>query len=322
MHRPHRPPDFAPATAPGFRGGTLPVALPVALALALALAASSPAPAVAAEPPGGLMHASAVPNGAAPTGAHPLSAYWVSEKLDGVRGRWDGRRLWTRGGLPVDAPAWFTAGWPEQAMDGELWLGRGRFEEISGLVRNPPPDDAPWREVRFLVFDLPGHGGRFDERVRAMRALPGTGVPPWLRPVAQSRVADRPGLRTRLRAVLDAGGEGLMLHRGDARYLPGRSDALLKLKPHDDAEARVVAHLPGRGKYTGLAGALLVEREDGVRFRIGSGLSDALRADPPPVGSLVTYRHNGLTVNGLPRFPRYLRLRREPVEGGGTREVR
>ncbi|HEY4530836.1 MAG TPA: DNA ligase [Luteimonas sp.] len=241
-----------------------------------------------------------------------IGAYWVSEKLDGVRGRWDGRRLWTRGGYPVDAPSWFTAGWPDMAMDGELWMGRGRFEETSALVRNPPADDAPWREVRFLVFDLPDHGGRFEERVLAMRALARAGHPPWLRPVAQSRVPDEAALRARLRAVLAAGGEGLMLHHGAARYLPGRSDALLKLKPHDDAEARVVAHLPGRGKYAGMTGALLVERADGARFRIGSGLSDAERAAPPPHGSLVTYRFNGLTANGLPRFPRYLRVREPP----------
>src|SRR5690606_22440129 len=155
----------------------------------------------AAEPPGrALMHATSAPAGPGKTGAHPVAAYWISEKLDGVRGRWDGRRLWTRGGLPVDAPVWFTAGWPDQPMDGELWLGRGRFEAISGLVRSPAGGDAAWREVRFLVFDLPGHGGRFDERVRAMRAL--TGVAAWLRPVAQSRVTDDAQLQARLRAVL------------------------------------------------------------------------------------------------------------------------
>jgi len=215
----------------------------------------------------------------------------------------------------VDAPAWFTAGWPRVPMDGELWLGRGRFDEASTLVRHPPGDDAPWRELRFLAFDLPGHGGRFEARVHALRDLLDrpSGLP-WLRPVAQSRVADRGQLQARLRAVLDAGGEGLMLHHRDALYAPGRSDHLLKLKPHDDAEARVVAHLPGKGKYAGLVGSLLVEREDGARFRLGSGLSDAERAAPPAIGSLVTYRYNGLTPNGLPRFARFIRVR-EPLYG-------
>ena len=299
--------------------GRIPLAVAaLAAALAALLAPGGHAAAVRGE---GLMLASPAADGPGRT-ARPVDEYWVSEKLDGVRARWDGRRLWTRGGLPVEAPAWFTAGWPGVAMDGELWMGRGRFEATSSLVRNPPDHETAWRTLRFLVFDLPGHGGRFGERVLAMRALAGPGASPWLRPVAQSRVAGRAQLEARLKAVLDAGGEGLMLHHDRALYLPGRNPDLLKLKPHDDAEARVVAHLSGRGKYKGMTGALLVEREDGARFRLGSGLSDAERAAPPPVGSLVTYRYNGLTVNGLPRFPRYLRIRHDarpsPTRPGGT----
>ncbi len=284
-----------------------------AAALALACACSLASPVSPARPPA-LMHA-AMSSAAADAGALPpgvpagdLAGYWISEKLDGVRGRWDGRRLWTRGGHAIDPPAWFTAGWPGHAMDGELWLGRGRFDEVAALLRRSGNDDA-WRAVRYLVFDLPGHGGPFAARVDAMRALAATGAPAWLRAVAQSQVADAAGLRARFAAVLAAGGEGLMLHHGSALYTAGRSDSLRKLKPHDDAEARVVAHLPGNGKYEGMLGALLVERADGARFRLGSGLSDAERATPPPLGSVVTYRYNGHTGHGLPRFARYQRVR-------------
>lgn len=294
-------PDRPAATARGFHA--------LALAVGLALAGTPP-PAPAAPPGDELMHAAPTTAGDGFTVPQPVDEYWISEKLDGVRARWDGQRLWTRSGHPVHAPAWFTAGWPRVPMDGELWLGRGRFDEASVLVRHPPDDDAPWRKLRYLVFDLPGHGGPFEARVLAMRELlDGRSGLPWLRPVAQSRVADRDQLQACLRAVLDAGGEGLMLHHRDARYAPGRSDHLRKLKPHDDAEARVVAHLPGKGKYAGMVGSLLVEREDGARFRLGSGLSDADRARPPAIGSLVTYRYNGLTPNGLPRFARFLRVR-------------
>ncbi|MBJ6980704.1 DNA ligase [Luteimonas sp. MC1572] len=287
-----------------------------AAALAWACACTFAAPvALTAQP--GLMHAAATAG--APADALPgdVAGYWVSEKLDGVRGRWDGRRLWTRAGHAIDPPDWFTAGWPQHAMDGELWLGRGRFDEVAALLRRSRNDDA-WRAVRFLVFDLPEHGGPFAARVAAMRTLSGVGAPPWLRAVAQSRVADAAGLQARLAAVLSAGGEGLMLHHGTALYTAGRSDGLRKLKPHDDAEARVVAHLPGNGKYAGMLGALLVERADGTRFRLGSGLSDAERATPPPVGSLVTYRYNGYTGTGLPRFARFLRIR-TPEDAPGQR---
>ena len=103
----------------------------------------------------------------------------------------------------------------------------------------------------------------------------------------------------------------LMLHRADAPSVSGRSDALLKRTPWQDAEAVIVDHLPGNGKYQGMTGALLMEMPDGKRFRIGSGLSDAQRRQPPPLGTRITYRYQHLTKNGLPRFPRYLRVRED-----------
>lgn len=239
-----------------------------------------------------------------------VAEYWVSEKLDGVRGHWDGRRLRTRTGAVIAVPGWFTEGWPVVPMDGELWIGRGQFERVSAIVRSAPASDPAWREVRFMVFDLPAHGGGFQARAAGIRRLLKQTAIAWLHPVAQFRVANASELDARLGSVVAAGGEGLMLHHRDARYLAGRSDGLLKYKTYEDAEARVVGHTVGKGKYAGMLGALIVERADGLRFRLGSGLSDAQRAHPPPIGTLVTYRYNGLTVHGVPRFARFMRIRR------------
>ncbi len=261
-------------------------------------------PAAATEPPAMMLASSW-------DGRQDVADYWVSEKLDGVRARWDGRVLWTRGGHRIAAPAWFTAGWPAQPIDGELWIGRQRFDEASALVRALQVDDAGWRRMRFMAFDLPGHGGAFGQRLARLQAVINATRSPWLQAIEQQRVPDAAALQARLQAVVAAGGEGLMLHHHDGRYLAGRSPHLFKLKPWEDAEARVVAHIPGKGKYQGMLGALLVEREDGTRFRLGSGFKDAQRADPPPIGAQVTYRYNGLTRNGLPRFARFLRVRDE-----------
>ena len=240
-----------------------------------------------------------------------VSQYWVSEKFDGVRAQWDGHSLRFRGGGSVPAPAWFTANFPSVPLDGELWIARDRFDALSGTVRKIEPVEAEWRQVRYLVFELPGASGSFSERVVQMGALVAEARVPWLQVVEQTRVADRAALMKRLDAVVRAGGEGLMLHRADAPYLTGRSDALLKLKPWQDAEAVVVGYVPGKGKYQGMTGALDMEMPDGKRFRIGSGLSDALRRQPPASGTRITYRYQHLTKNGLPRSPRYLRVRED-----------
>ena len=240
----------------------------------------------------------------------PLADYWVSEKYDGVRGYWDGHTLRTRGGETVAAPAWFTAGWPTTPMDGELWAGRGRFAHAQSTTRQQQPDDAAWRQMRFMVFDLPAHGGVFDDRLSALKALVASIQHDWVQAVPQQRVATDAALQALLQRTVRAGGEGLMLHRGASLYRGERTGDLLKLKPHEDAEARVVAHLPGQGKYAGMMGALLVETRDGQRFRLGSGFSDAQRAAPPPVGSWVTYRYRGLHAgSGLPRFATFVRVR-------------
>lgn len=235
--------------------------------------------------------------------------YWVSEKLDGVRAFWDGRVLRFRSGNLVPAPAWFTAPLPPQPLDGELWIARERFEQVSGIVRSHPPDDRDWKQVRYMVFELPDAPGSFTDRLARMRTLVERAQAPWLSMVPQFRVSDPAALRRHLDQVVKDGGEGLMLHRADAPYRTGRLDVLLKLKPWQDAEATVVGYTPGKGKYLGLTGALTMQMPDGKTFRLGSGLSDALRRDPPPIGTLVTYRYQALTQAGVPRFARYLRVR-------------
>lgn len=246
-----------------------------------------------------------------------LARYWVSEKFDGVRGYWDGRRLLTREGTVVRVPAWFTRGWPATPMDGELWAGYRRFERASAIVRSATADDPAWREISYRVFDLPGHTGDFDARVPAIRRAVAAIKAPWVVAVDQFRVADTAQLDAALQRVLVKGGEGLVLHRGDVPYQAGRNVGLFKLKPYEDAEARVVAIRPGKGRLQGRMGAIEVRTPDGRRFAIGSGFSDADRADPPAIGSWVTYRFNGRTRSGLPRFARFLRRR----PGGPPPEV-
>ncbi len=238
-----------------------------------------------------------------------LTEYWVSEKYDGVRAYWDGTQLWTRQGHRIHAPAWFTAGWPTQPLDGELWAGRGRFTNASSAVARDTPDDGAWRQLRYMAFDLPAHAGPFDQRLPALQHLLLGHAVPWLVAVPQRKLGDPAALQALLQETVRQGGEGLMLHRGASLYRAERNDDLLKLKQHLDAEATVVGHLAGKGKYQGMLGALQVQTPEGLRFRLGSGLRDADRASPPAIGSRVTYRYLGLHPDGVPRFASFVRVR-------------
>ncbi len=238
------------------------------------------------------------------------TGWWMSEKYDGLRGYWDGRKLWTRQGNLIHAPDYFLAELPRDiALDGELWVGHGKFEETISIVRSETPDDR-WKSVHFMVFDAPQAKGTFEERMQFLRVtLPEENR--FVRIVAQERCQGAAQLLAERDRIVRLGGEGLMLRQPESAYEPGRSPTLLKVKPYDDAEATVIAHEPGKGKFAGKLGALRVRTDDGREFSVGSGLTNADRESPLPVGTVITYRFQGLTAKGMPRFPSYLRVRRD-----------
>lgn len=265
---------------------------------------------LAALSPNALLAAESIPLLLAETeqGQSDVSFFLVSEKLDGVRAYWDGNALRTRNGNAINAPGWFIEGFPSRALDGELWIGRGKFDALSGAVRSQMPDDAEWRQIRYLVFELPNATGTFRERNELLKREVERANLTWLRVVEQFEIADRKSLDLKLAEILKLGGEGLMLHRADATYTTGRSDVLLKMKLWHDAEAEVIGHQPGKGKYAGMLGALKVRTGDGVEFALGTGFSEADRQNPPPIGSTVTYRYREVTKRGVPRFASFYRV--------------
>ncbi len=240
------------------------------------------------------------------------SRYLISEKLDGVRALWDGTVLRFRSGRPIAAPGWFLAKLPKTPLDGELWLGRGKFDVLSGMVRKTQPVDAEWEQLKYMVFEVPQGAGTFAERAALLKLIVRGAAWAQLQHVEQFRIPNQAVLRERLKAVDAAGGEGLMLHLASAPYVTGRSDVLLKLKSQADAEATVIGHVPGKGKYAGMTGALQVQTPDGQRFKLGTGMSDEQRKNPPAIGTTVTYTFRDTTPSGKPRFASFLRVASEP----------
>lgn len=245
------------------------------------------------------------------------AGWWLSEKLDGVRAYWDGRRFLSRRGNVFHVPDWFTADLPDTALDGELWMGRGSFQATLSIVRS---NDAGkrWSGLCFVVFDAPTAPGPFEARMDFLREM-------FAEDKRYARLLDHTVCRGRghmaaeLARVEALGGEGLMLRKPGSAYEARRSETLLKVKTFHDAEASVIGHKPGKGKYSGRTGALLVRTADGRQFAVGSGLSDAQRLSPPPVGVVITYQYQELTDSGRPRFPSFLRVRSDAEIGRRVR---
>ncbi len=237
-----------------------------------------------------------------------IVGWLMSEKLDGVRGYWDGKQLWSKHGVPLHPSPAFVADLPPFPLEGELWGGRGTFEATAGIVRRQTPDPG-WLGLRFAIFDAPAAPGGFAGRIATAKAWFTAHPAAHAFVIPQQPVRDRGQLRRELARVEALGGEGLIVRDPGAPYAAGRSPLVLKVKSWQDAEAVVVGQLPGKGRLTGMLGSLLVEEPDGTRFRIGTGFSDEQRRHPPPPGTVITFRFRGRYSSGIPRFPSFLRVR-------------
>ncbi|WP_432823406.1 DNA ligase [Trichloromonas sp.] len=241
-------------------------------------------------------------------GEADVAGWWMSEKLDGVRGYWDGQRLWSKNGQLFQPPVAFVAGLPGFPLEGELWGGRGTFEQTASVVQRAQPHDG-WRQLQFAIFDVPAAGGPFSERIALAQEWFAAHPSDFAFVIPQLPVAGRAQLQQELQRIEALGGEGLIVRNPQALYRAGRSPEILKVKGFDDAEAVVVGHVPGRGANLGRLGSLLVELADGTRFKIGTGFSAAQRETPPPIGCVVTYKYYGFYQSGIPKFPSFLRIR-------------
>lgn len=271
-------------------------------------AAAAPAPRkkVATSPTGESVEISGAPVLLAESwdGAMDPKGWWLSEKLDGVRAYWDGKQILSRLGNLYHAPDWFIKGLPSMPLDGELFMDRKAFQKTIAIVRRQDKSDA-WKQIRYLIFDLPGHGGAFEERLEALRAL---AAHPYASMHPHELCTGEKHLKEELARVEALGGEGLMLRQPKSKYVVGRSSTLLKVKTFKDEEAEVIGHIAGTGRHKGRMGALQVRLPNGTEFAIGTGFSDKEREDPPAIGSVVTFKYQELTDGGVPRFPAFKAL--------------
>ncbi len=237
-----------------------------------------------------------------------VTGWLMSEKLDGIRAIWDGAKLTTRQGNTINAPAWFIAGLPPFAIDGELWTQRNDFETISSIVRQSQPDQR-WHSISYQIFEVPEQSGGLLTRLAVLQAYLEQHPSHFLTVIPQTHILSKQHLNTELDRIIALKGEGLVVRNPTSDYQTGRTNNALKVKKHSDAECIIIGYKAGKGKYSGLTGALKCQLPSELVISIGTGLSDQLRQHPPPIGSQITFKYYGLTKNKYPRFPVFMRIK-------------
>lgn len=232
-------------------------------------------------------------------------AGWVmSEKLDGVRGYWDGSHLLSRNGYLLSPPPYFIQDFPPFAIDGELFSQRNQFEQISAIVRSE--QDIGWHKLKLYVFDVPNQTGDLATRLQYLADYLASNPNPYIEIIEQIPIRDEQHLQSFLAQVEEGGGEGVVVRDPKAPYTAGRNNRILKVKSYLDEECTVIAHHQGKGQFANVLGALTCENHRG-QFKIGSGFKLIERQNPPPIGSIISYKYRGLTHSGKPRFATYWR---------------
>ncbi|EDO6594668.1 DNA ligase [Campylobacter coli] len=245
-----------------------------------------------------------------------FNGYLMSEKLDGIRGIWEAGKFKTRQDNPIHTPSYFTYNFPSFKLDGELWIARAKFDEVSALIRSDSLDSSLWKSVTYNVFDVPNACEKFkltpctlSNRLKVLERYLQQNPNPYIKIIKQIPIKDQEHLKEFYKDIIFNKGEGVVIRKDFAPYEKGRSKNALKLKPYEDAECKVIAYIEGKGKFQGKIGALLCQMPNDRVIKIGSGLKDKDRENPPKIGSIVTYKFNGLTKNSLPRFPVFLHIR-------------
>lgn len=233
--------------------------------------------------------------------------YVYSEKLDGVRAYWDGKNLYSKGGKLLTPPSFFTQNFPPFPIEGELWSKRGDFEKIVGIIKSKT-NPQQWKELKFYIFEVPYQTGGILERLEFLQTYLHTSPAPFIQIIPQFQVTTLKALNETLLTLSKEGAEGLVIRDKTLPYYTGRTKSAMKLKLYQDRECKITAYIQGKGKFENQVGA--IECLDGeVKFKIGSGMNEDFRKNPPKIGTIITYKYFGLNKNKKPKFPVFLRIR-------------
>jgi DNA ligase-1 len=243
-------------------------------------------------------------------GDENITGWFMSEKLDGIRGYWDGKRLKSKNGYTIHVPEWFIKDFPPFKLDGELWTKRADFENIQSIVLDDKPS-SKWNEITYNIFEVPFSEGNFSQRLNYVKLWIKENNIKHIKVIPQIRCKNKKHLISYLNKIEKLRGEGIILKNPNLSYFTGRSSQILKVKSFNDMEGEVIAINKGKGKFKNIMGSLSIKLKNGVVFKLGGGFSIKERGNPPKINSIVTFKYYGFTKNLKPKYASFMRVRKE-----------
>ena len=234
-----------------------------------------------------------------------ISDWVMSEKLDGIRGYWDGDALYTKHGTKLFPPAEFTANFPPFALDGELWSKRQDFEYVQSTVLK---HNGAWQNISYNIFEVPKAKDNFLIRLQKATYWFQEHPNSHVHIITQHPCVNQTTLLKYLETVIAKGGEGIMIKNPTLAYFQGRTLQVLKVKKAHDMEGEVIAINYRKG--TKVLKSLTLQLKSGTTFNLGNGFTKEQRNTPPKISTVVTFKHYGFTKNSKPKFASYLRTRK------------
>lgn len=241
-------------------------------------------------------------------GEENIQGWYMSEKLDGIRGYWNGKQLLTRKGNIINAPKWFTNNFPPFELDGELWSKRNNFEFIQSTVLKKTATDS-WKKITYNIFEVPNQKGEFKQRLKKAESWFKSNKNSHVKIIPQIVCKGKKDLDEFLNSIESMGGEGVIIKDPHKPYHTGKKPFILKYKSFKAMEGIVISINKGKGKYKNMMGSLGIKLENGVTFNLGTGFSDLERKNPPKLNSTIRFKYYGFTKNKIPKFPSFLHVR-------------
>ncbi|MEA2050604.1 MAG: DNA ligase [Campylobacterota bacterium] len=235
-----------------------------------------------------------------------ISGWLMSEKLDGIRGYWDGKRFYTKNQKQLSVPKWFTKNFPPFALDGELWSKRDDFEFIQATVLDKIPSND-WIKITFNIFEVPNAKGDFPKRLQKAKEWFEKHPNRYINIIKQIACKDEQHLQNYLDKIVKLKGEGIIVKDPNQNYHTGRSPHILKVKKFQDMEGIIIGY--NYRKNSKIIKSLKLKLKNNIEFNLGGGLSDKQRINPPKIGTMVTFKYYGFTKYGKPKFASFLRVR-------------